>query len=127
MNSVLELFGISAEDVLAQVVVGIERAHAVVLRHHLDTLPTLDYQLTMPQVAAVLAVDVSTVRDYTGLADGHPRKLHMVATSDTARSHRVALSQLTDWQRRNRTDPDDPETLRRKAAAARQTRPKNAA
>lgn len=119
MNVLHQLLGLEPDQLLqrfdAAVAQGTATAVAQVLAQGLE----LDYQLSVPQVAEVLGVDDNTVRAYTELPEEHQRRLHYVTTSDSARGKRITVSQIADWQRRNCTDPDSAETLRRKAHAAR--------
>jgi hypothetical protein len=119
MSSFLDFLGITPAEAMARFDAALQRGVQEALRQQLDMLPTLDYQLTIPQAASVLGLDDDTVRTYTELHASDQRKLHVVMATESARGKRVLLSQLSDWQQRNRTDPDDGETLRRKAAAAR--------
>lgn len=119
MNVLHQLLGLEPDQLLlrfdAAVAHGTATAEAKALAHGLD----LDYQLSVPQVAEVLGVDDNTVRAYTELSEEHPRRLHFVTTSDSSRGKRITLSQIADWQLRNRTDPDSSDALRRKAHLAR--------
>ncbi|MCC3156462.1 hypothetical protein LJ737_04390 [Hymenobacter sp. 15J16-1T3B] len=63
-----------------------------------------DPQYSVPRAAEYLDVAPATVRAYTGLPEGHPRRLRTVSTSEHERGQRIRLSELRDWQARNDAD-----------------------
>lgn len=81
----------------------LEKACAAEARHQLETAPTPDPAYSVPRTAELLDLHPETLRDYMRLPEHHPRRLHYV-TGESSRGDRVLLSQIHDWQRRNRTD-----------------------
>ena len=81
----------------------LERACAAEARRQLADTPTPDPAYSVPRTAELLDLHPETLRDYMRLPDNHPRRLHYL-TGESSRGDRVLLSQIHDWQRRNRTD-----------------------
>jgi len=81
----------------------LERACAVEARRQLDAAPAPDPAYSVPRAAGLLDLHPETLRDYMRLPDAHQRRLHFLP-GESSRGDRVLLSQLHDWQRRNRTD-----------------------
>ncbi|MBC6697360.1 MULTISPECIES: hypothetical protein [Hymenobacter] len=81
----------------------LEKACAAEARRQLETAPTPDPAYSVPRTAALLDLHPETLRDYMRLPEHHPRRLHYLA-GESSRGDRVLLSQIHDWQRRNRTD-----------------------
>ena len=81
----------------------LERACAAEARRQLADTPTPDPAYSVPRTAELLDLHPETLRDYMRLPDHHPRRLHYL-TGESSRGDRVLLSQIHDWQRRNRTD-----------------------
>ncbi|MBG8556186.1 MerR family transcriptional regulator [Hymenobacter guriensis] len=68
----------------------------------LEAQPQPDPQYTVLQVAEILNLDESTIRNYFTLPATHPLALPWVPCTDSAKGRRVLLSDLTAWQQRNR-------------------------
>ncbi len=83
----------------------LEKACAAEARRQLEAAPTPDPAYAVPRAAALLDLRPETLRDYMHLPDAHPRRLHYVP-GESSRGDRVLLSQIHDWQRRNRTDAE---------------------
>ncbi|WP_223653131.1 hypothetical protein [Hymenobacter psoromatis] len=83
----------------------LERACAAEARRQLEAAPTPDPAYAVPRAAALLDLHPETLRDYMRLPDAHPRRLHYLP-GESSRGDRVLLSQIHDWQRRNRTDAE---------------------
>lgn len=81
----------------------LEKACAAEARRQLDAAPAPDPAYAVPRAAELLDLHPDTLRDYMRLPDAHPRRLHYLA-GESSRGDRVLLSQIHDWQRRNRTD-----------------------
>ncbi|TGE21513.1 hypothetical protein E5K00_14600 [Hymenobacter aquaticus] len=81
----------------------LEKACAAEARRQMENTPAPDPACAVPRAAELLGLHPETVRDYMRLPDNHPRRLHYVP-GESSRGDRVLLSQLHDWQRRNRTD-----------------------
>ena len=81
----------------------LERACAIEARRQLDAGPAPDPAYSVPRTAELLDLHPETLRDYMRLPDDHPRRLHYLI-GESSRGDRVLLSQIHDWQRRNRTD-----------------------
>lgn len=65
--------------------------------------PTPDPAYAVPRATDTLALHPEMLRDYMRLPDHHPRRLHYMP-GESSRGDRILLSQIHDWQRRNRTD-----------------------
>ncbi|SNR52840.1 MerR family transcriptional regulator [Hymenobacter mucosus] len=100
----------------------LEKACAAEARRQMESTPAPDPAYAVPRAAELLGLHPETVRDYMRLPDNHPRRLHYVP-GESSRGDRVLLSQLHDWQRRNRTDaaPIEPAAATRRRRAARPT------
>ena len=83
----------------------LERACAAEARRQLDAAPAPDPAYSVPRAADLLDLHPETLRDYMRLPDAHQRRLHYLP-GESSRGDRVLLSQLHDWQRRNRTDAE---------------------
>ena len=81
----------------------LEKACAAEARRQLADTPTPDPAYAVPRAADLLDLHPETLRDYMRLPDHHPRRLHYMP-GESSRGDRVLLSQINDWQRRNRTD-----------------------
>ena len=81
----------------------LEKACAAEARRQLDAAPTPDPAYSVPRAAGLLDLHPETLRDYMRLPDNHSRRLHYMP-GESSRGDRVLLSQIHDWQRRNRTD-----------------------
>ena len=81
----------------------LEKACAAEARRQLADTPTPDPAYAVPRAADLLDLHPETLRDYMRLPDHHPRRLHYMP-GERSRGDRVLLSQIHDWQRRNRTD-----------------------
>ena len=81
----------------------LERACAAEARRQIDATPAPDPAYAVPRAAGLLDLHPETLRDYMRLPDHHPRRLHYMP-GESSRGDRVLLSQIHDWQRRNRTD-----------------------
>lgn len=99
----------------------LEKACAAEARRQLADTPTPDPAYAVPRAADLLDLHPETLRDYMRLPDHHPRRLHYMP-GESSRGDRVLLSQIHDWQRRNRTDaaliaPAGPRTRGRRPPA----------
>ena len=81
----------------------LEKACAAEARRQLEAAPTPDAAYNVPRAAKLLDLHPETLRDYMRLPDHHPRRLHYMP-GESSRGDRILLSQIHDWQRRNRTD-----------------------
>ncbi|WP_375416791.1 hypothetical protein [uncultured Hymenobacter sp.] len=81
----------------------LEKACAAEARRQLESAPTPDPAYAVPRAADLLDLHPETLRDYMRLPDQHPRRLHYVP-GESSRGDRILLSQIHDWQHRNRTD-----------------------
>ncbi|RTQ45858.1 hypothetical protein EJV47_23805 [Hymenobacter gummosus] len=81
----------------------LERACAAEARRQLDAAPAPDPAYSVPRTAELLDLHPETLRDYMRLPETHQRRLHYLP-GESSRGDRVLLSQIHDWQRRNRTD-----------------------
>ncbi|OWP65076.1 hypothetical protein CDA63_01600 [Hymenobacter amundsenii] len=85
----------------------LEKACAAEARRQIEHAPTPDPAYSVPRAADHLDLHPETLRDYMRLPTTHPRRMHYVA-GESSRGDRILLSQLHDWQRRNRTDAAPP-------------------
>ena len=83
----------------------LERACAAEARRQIDATPAPDPAYAVPRAAVLLDLHPETLRDYMRLPDYHPRRLHYMP-GESSRGDRILLSQIHDWQRRNRTDAE---------------------
>jgi hypothetical protein len=81
----------------------LEKACAAEVRRQLADTPAPDPAYAVPRAADLLDLHPETLRDYMRLPDQHPRRLHYMP-GESSRGDRILLSQIHDWQRRNRTD-----------------------
>lgn len=81
----------------------LEKACAAEARRQMEEAPAPDPAYAVPRAADLLDLHPETLRDYMRLPDRHPRRMHYVP-GESSRGDRVLLSQIHDWQRRNRTD-----------------------
>ncbi|RSK50071.1 helix-turn-helix domain-containing protein [Hymenobacter rigui] len=78
-------------------------------REFLREQPQPDPQYTIEEVADILSVDPSTVRNYLKLSTDHRRYLPFVQCTDTGRGNRIRLSDVQAWQQRNLHQPEEAE------------------
>lgn len=83
----------------------LEKACAAEARRQLDAAPAPDPAYAVPRAAELLDLHPETLRDYMRLPDYHPRRLHYMP-GESSRGDRILLSQIHEWQRRNRTDAE---------------------
>jgi|GEM_PF-3013099 len=81
----------------------LEKACAAEARRQLESTPAPDPAYAVPRAAELLDLHPETLRDYMRLPASHVRRLHYLP-GESSRGDRVLLSQLHDWQHRNRTD-----------------------
>jgi hypothetical protein len=81
----------------------LERACAAEARRQIEETPAPDPAYAVPRAADLLDLHPETLRDYMRLPHHHLRRLHYVP-GESSRGDRILLSQIHDWQRRNRTD-----------------------
>ena len=81
----------------------LEKACAAEARLQIEEAPVPDLAYSVPRAADFLDLHPETLRDYMRLPDHHPRRMHYVP-GESSRGDRILLSQIHDWQRRNRTD-----------------------
>lgn len=97
----------------------------------ISRLPLPDVMFSFPQAAKLLQLHTETVRSYTKLPVGHPRRLRYIDCTGSSRGQRITSAELLDWQRRNYADTLQESFFmkiaeRRARAAARKQRPPSA-
>lgn len=86
----------------------------------LSRLPLPEVMFSFPQAAKLLSLHPETMRDYTRLPVGHPRRLRYIDCTGSSRGQRITAAELLDWQKRN--DVDAPIQSLLDAIAARRAR-----
>ncbi|MCR5888320.1 hypothetical protein LRS06_11205 [Hymenobacter sp. J193] len=93
-----------SDEQKAQLEQAIQREIAHQVATILSRLPLPEVMFTFPQAAKLLQLYVGTVRAYTQLPLGHPRRMRYIDCTGSSRGQRITAAELLDWQRRNHAD-----------------------